>query len=141
MVKNGGIKKAGLPPGSVVYVGKSKKDMVKIDIFNYSKTEFIHHVAKSVEECFPFKDKPGVTWINVDGVHQTYIIDELGRHFQLHDLVIEDIANTNQRPKIELHPHYLYMVLKMVYHNQHHARITEQISIILGENFDLLSGE
>jgi magnesium transporter len=108
----GRSKKVGLPAGTVVYVGEKKSGEVKIKIIDYDEAHFEEKEAKDVEECFPFKDKPPVTWINIDGVHRVDIIEKLGKYFNLHPLALEDIANTGQRPKIEDFVDYVLMVLK-----------------------------
>ena len=110
-------KKSGLPPGTLVHIGEKKTEEVKITIIDYDENQLQEKVAKSIEECFPFKEKPTVTWINVDGFHQVDLIERLGKHFELHPLVLEDIVNTDQRPKIEDFSSYLFIVLKMLSHD------------------------
>lgn len=130
-------KTIGLPPGSLVHVGDSRTAQVKITVIDYDEKNFIEKEV-SVEECFPFKDKPSVTWINIDGVHQIDIIEKIGLHFGLHPLILEDIVNTDQRPKIEDFEDYIFIVLKMLYHSKKDDEIkAEQISLILGKNFVL----
>jgi magnesium transporter len=92
--------KVGLPPGTLVHVGERKAENVKIRILDYDEAQFEEKEAKIIEESFPFKDKPTVTWINIDGLHEVEIIEKLGSHFGLHPLLLEDILNTDQRPKI-----------------------------------------
>ena len=129
-------KKAGLPPGALVHIGEKKTEEVRITIIDYDETNFLEEELKSVEECFSFKDKPTVTWINVDGIHQIEILEKLGECFGLHPLILEDILNTDQRPKIEDFDDYIYIVLKMLSYNDKSSMIvTEQISLILGPNF------
>jgi magnesium transporter len=108
-------RKVGLPPGSLVHIGERKTDKVTITILNYDETQFQEKEAKTVEECFSFKDKPTVTWINVNGIHDLEILRELGNCFGFHPLVLEDVLNTDQRPKIEDFGDYIYIVLKMFY--------------------------
>ncbi len=84
-----------------------------------------------------YKDKPTVTWINVDGVHNVPLLEKLGECFGLHRLVMEDIMNTDQRPKMEDYGEYLYLVLKMLASGKNGEIVTEQISLILGANFVL----
>ena len=92
--------------------------------------------AKDVEECFPFRDKPTVTWINIDGVDRVDVIEKLGKHFNLHPLALEDIVNTGQRPKMEDFLDYILLVLKMLYHDEKEGEFkAEQISLILGPNW------
>jgi len=52
------LKKVGLPPGTPVYVGEKKIDRARIKIIDYDEAQFQEKEAKTVEECFPFKDKP-----------------------------------------------------------------------------------
>ena len=129
-------KKAGLPPGTLVHVGERRAEKAKITILDYDEKNFEERVAKRVEDCFPFKDKPTVTWINIDGLHDIKIIEKLGKHFGLHPLLLEDILNTGQRPKMEDFESHIFVVLKMLYHDKEADEIVaEQVSIVLGENF------
>lgn len=129
-------KKAGLPPGTLVHIGEKKTEKVRITIIDYDETQFQEKEAKTIEECFPFKDKPTVTWINVDGIHQVEIIEKIGKHFDLHPLLLEDIVNTGQRPKMEDFEDYIFAVLKMLYYNEKDNGVNaEQVSIIIGSNF------
>lgn len=129
-------KKAGLPPGTPVYVGERKDEEVRISVLDYDEMQYQEKEVKDVEECFPFKDTSTVTWINIDGIHRIDIIEKIGRHFGLHPLIQEDIVNTEQRPKMEDFGDYIYIVLKMIYHDENDGEIKiEQVSLILGENF------
>lgn len=128
--------KAGLPPGTLVHVGERKAEKVKIQILDYDEAQFEEKEAKTIEESFPFKDKPTITWINIDGLHEVEIIEKLGSHFGLHPLLLEDILNTDQRPKMEDFGDYIFVVLKMLYSGENKDEIeAEQVSLILGSNF------
>ena len=129
-------KKVGLPPGTPVHVGEKKIGRVRIKIIDYDEAQFQEKEAKTVEECFPFKDKLTVTWINIDGIHQVDIIEKIGNHFNIHPLVLEDIVNIGQRPKMEDFVNYIFNVLKMLYYDETESKTkAEQVSIILGSNF------
>lgn len=129
-------KKIGLPPGTPVYVGELKEEEVRISIIDYDERNFQEREAKTSEECFPFKDTPTVTWINIDGIHDVDIIDKIGKHFDLHPLIMEDIMNTEQRPKMEDFANYIYVVLKMLYYDdKENETKVEQVSVILGDHF------
>jgi magnesium transporter len=129
-------KKRGLPPGTLVHIGEKKTEKAKITIIDYDESQFQEKEAKKVEDCFPFKEKPTVTWINVDGIHEADVIEKLGKHFDVHPLVLEDIMNTGQRPKMEDFESYLFLVLKMLHYDEKANEIqAEQISLILGPNF------
>ena len=129
-------KKAGLPPGTLVHIGKRRVEKVKITLIDYDEKQFQEREVKTVEECFPFKDTPTVTWINIDGIHDVDFIEKLGTHFDLHPLILEDIVNTEQRPKMEDMGNYIFTVLKMLDYDKKKDEISaEQVSVVLGSNF------
>jgi len=131
-------KKVGLPPGTLVHIGEQKAEKVSITVIDYDEARFQEEEIKTVEECFPFKDKPTVRWINVDGIHQVEVLELLGDCFELHPLVLEDILNTDQRPKLEDFGDYLFVVLKTFYYNDQSDEVEpEQISLILGPSLVL----
>jgi len=127
--------RAGLPPGTLEHIGERKIDKARISIIDYDEAQFSETEVKTIEECFPFRDRPTVTWINIDGLHQVDIIEKLGTHFGLHPLLLEDILNTEQRPKMEDYGDYIFFVLKMIYFDKDGEMEIEQVSLILGTNF------
>jgi magnesium transporter len=134
------IKKAsrriGLPPGTTVHIGERKAEKVKITVLDYDDAHVVEKEVSSPEECYPFRDKPSVTWINVDGLHDVEVIEKIGTHFNLHPLVLEAIANTDQRPKMEDHEECIFIVLKMLYLEKGDGDILgEQVSLVFGPNF------
>ncbi|UCG35283.1 MAG: magnesium/cobalt transporter CorA [Candidatus Omnitrophota bacterium] len=129
-------KTAGRAPGEIVHVGARKMEKSKITIIDYDAGQIQEKEVKTVEECFPFKDKPTITWINIDGIHNTEIIEKIGSYFDIHPLALEDIVNTGQRPKCEDFEKYIFVVLKMLYEGKNNADIeAEQVSVIFGPNF------
>lgn len=130
--------KAGLPPGTPVHIGAKRVGKTAITLLDYDEQHFQEMEVKAAEDCAAFKDKPTVTWVNVEGIHEVAVLEKLGEGFGLHPLVLEDIANTDQRPKMEDYDNYLYIVLKMLYYREKTNQVaTEQISLILGPNFVL----
>ncbi len=129
-------KKIGAPPGTLVHIGRKKAEKIRIQIIGYDQTNFREKEAKTIEECFPFRDEPSVTWINVDGLHEVEVLEKLGLAYGLHHLVLEDILNTDQRPKMDDLDDYIYLVLKMLSFNHESDELqVEQVSLILGRNF------
>jgi len=129
--------KSGLPSGTLVYTGERKDEQIIIHVIDFDEATFVETELTSVEACIPYKNKPTVTWINVDGVHNVPMLEKLGDCFALHRLVMEDITNTDQRPKTEDYGDYLYIVLKMLSAGKAEEIVTEQLSIIAGPNFVL----
>jgi magnesium transporter len=129
-------KKAGLPPGVLVHVGEKKVESPTITIFDYDGEHFQEREATTVDECLPFKDTPTVTWINISGIHDVEILRSLGDCYSIHPLVLEDILNTEQRPKLEDFETYLFIVAKMLYLERGTSQVrAEQVSIVVGPNF------
>lgn len=129
-------RKAGLPPGTLVHIGEKKAGKTTITLLDYDEAQFQEQEVEAVDACLSFKDKPTVTWINVSGLHEVEILGKLGECLGLHPLVMEDILNTDQRPKTEDYGDYMYIVLKML-HGNGKGYGTEQISLVLGPNFVL----
>jgi magnesium transporter len=129
-------KKAGLSPGSLVHIGEKKIDEIKMTLINYDPEQLLEKALPTIEASFPYKDTPPVTWINVDGLHEVNVIEKIGVHFGIHPLVLEDIVNTGQRPKVEEFENYIYIVLKMLDIDTAVDHITaEQVSLIIGPHF------
>ena len=126
----------GLPPGTLVHIGDKKLEKAIITLFDFDQNNVVERKLDNIEECFPFKEKTSVTWINIDGLQQVEIIEKIDTHFDIHSLVLEDILNTVQRPKMEDYGEYIFIVAKMLYvESKHKDMISEQISIILGSNY------
>jgi magnesium transporter len=129
-------KTIGLSPGSMVHIGKKKIDEVNITVIDYNEKKVEEEKTVNVEDCYPFKEKPSITWINVVGLHDVDKIEKLGNHYNIHPLVLEDIVNTSQRPKMEDFDDYLYIVFKMLHYDEQTDEVeAEQVSFILGNNF------
>ena len=123
-------------PGTVSYVGKKRETPVKLHILDYNETDYTEKNINSVKESLPFKEGPTVTWLNISGVHDTKIIEDVGEHFHIHPLVLEDIANTTQRPKFEEYDNYLFVILKMAYFQKNTNEVVlEQISLLIGTDY------
>jgi len=128
--------KHGLKPGTVVYVGKERSEDVHVDVIDYTETEYTETRVTSAEECFPYKDTPSLTWINVVGLHDAELVEKLGRHFGIHTLILEDIVNTNHRPKQEDADDHIFMIMKMLYGDAgSDALKAEQVSVLFGKNW------
>ena len=100
-------KKAGLPPGTLVHIGEDQKEKVKLRLIDYTDDRFEEKALHTIFESFPYKDKESVTWLDMVGVHEVDIIGALGKYYNLHPLLLEDVMNTDQRPKLDDYEEYL----------------------------------
>ena len=128
--------KAGLPPGSLVHIGAKKTGAPLIRILDYDADSVRERNEAAVEECIPFRDSESVTWIDVEGLHDVGLLERLGSCYGVHALILEDILNTDQRPKADDMESYIYVVLKMLdFDPQSLEIVSEQVSIVLGRNY------
>ncbi len=131
-------KKVGSPPGSFVYTGEKRAEEVRITVFDYDRNNFVEEKYSTAENCGRFKDTKTLTWINIDGLHDLEIIKTIGLQYDIHPLILEDILDVDQRPKMEDFDKRIYVVMKMLSYDENTERInSEQVSIILGKNFVL----
>lgn len=128
--------KAGLLPGSLIYTGDKIEEKIEITIIDYDEHNYHEQEITSFAECLAFKNKPGVTWINVNGISHIANLEKLGECFNIHPLILEDILNIDQRPKMEDLDDYLFIVLKTIlYDHKKNEIVASQISMILGNNY------
>jgi magnesium transporter len=128
-------KKAGLPPGTLVHIGEERTEKTRVTVVEYDAQNFQERNGVTTESCHVFPPEPTVTWINVDGVHQVEVLEKLGNCFTVHPLAMEDILNTEQRPKVEDYGEDLFIVVKLISYNEKKDEVeAEQISLILRPN-------
>lgn len=130
--------KAGMPPGSLVFAEEPGPVPACITVIRYSDTDFVQNEFDEFTQCLPLEPKEDVTWINVNGVSQVKTLEKLGENFSIHPLVLEDILDIEQRPKIEDYETHLFIVLKALKHSpddQEFEVQSDQVSLILGSNY------
>ncbi|MBC7962382.1 MAG: magnesium/cobalt transporter CorA [Steroidobacteraceae bacterium] len=127
--------KSGLPPGSLVHIGDTPNESVEINRICYNADNIEEHRYQQLDECLLPPEPDRVTWVNVEGVHDVEVIRRLGECHSFHPLVLEDIVNTVQRPKIEDYGDYLFIVLRMLRPNGEQDFSSEQLSLILGPDY------
>jgi len=130
-------KKAGLSPGARIHIGNTYTDKSKMTLTRYDEASLVEKEIYSVGELREEKEQPGVLWINIDGLQDVELLGEIGDLFGLHPLIVEDILNTDQRPKMEDFNEYIYIVLKNFHNHVDENLYMEQVSVVLGKNFVL----
>ncbi len=127
--------KTGLPPGSLIHIGQRHTEKAKITLCEYDESHFQEREISTLEGVISPPTGSAVTWIHIDGLQETRLLEQMGSIFCLHPLILEDILNTEQRPKSEDHGDYLYIVLRLFHEGADGALIPEQVSIVLGPNW------
>src|SRR3989339_1042904 len=108
----------------------------KVYLFDYDAENLEERAVSDINECIPYKATKTVTWIDIDQVPPISFLNELQLGFDLHPVVVEDILNINQRPKVEELSDYIFLALKMFsFDKKTNKAVPEQVSIILADNF------
>ena len=130
-------------PGTVTYIGRKESTETILEVIDYDKDTFERYISKNPEDAFNFEDDQKNTWININGLNNTREIKKLGKYYELHPLILEDIVNTNQRPKVDEFPEYFFLVVKMLYfpknseNKSNGSLINEHISLVVGKDYVL----
>ena len=113
---------------------KTAADRVSITLITYDATGATERQINS-NEIEGIDTQNSTCWLNIDGVQDAKVLDVIAKKFGLHGLVVEDISNIRQRPKMEDHGHYIYLVVRMLSLAEASEDVTsEQISIVFGRN-------
>jgi magnesium transporter len=131
-------KKVGASPGTLMHIGKKYKDNVEITLIEYGVENVKIRKIENIEECFQNRDTSTVKWLNIECIHDIDVIDTIGKGFNLHPLLLEDVLNTGQRAKVDDYDNYIFIVLKMLsYDDDKHEIVSEQISLVIIDNYVL----
>lgn len=128
-------RKLGLLPGSVVYTGENPNYNITVTVIYYSKT-FHKRVVFSADDKIDIDlEFDGNIWINIDGINDVGLIKRIGKIFNIDSLSLEDIANPEQRVKIDDRDSYIHIILKMLQMELLTKDVQyEQMSLIIKDN-------
>ncbi len=125
-------KPPGSPPGTLVHTGPRKVESVQVHRLTYHETELDEASGEEIEPLLPTPEAGKVSWVNVDGLHDPLVLEHIGARYGFHRLVLEDVLSTHQRPKVEDHGDYFFVVLKMILYDVESRTVSaEQVSIIV----------
>ncbi len=123
----------GAMPGTVVVEQDEPKPV--LGVMAYGDGELFDGVAPSVDDVKKLVDTHAITWVNVDGLGDAEVIQQLGDLFGLHPLALEDVVNVHQRPKLDDYDDHVFLVARMV--DASEGLQTEQIAFFVGPKFVL----
>jgi magnesium transporter len=131
-------RKTGLPPGSLVHIGRERTEKTRVTVVDYAQETFEEREIRSLDELAPYGGKPSVTWIDVVGIHEPSVIEQIGSQFGIHPLLMEDIMNTTQRPKIDDLGKYICVILKVIAFDEASLELrVEQLSLVFSDDIVL----
>ena len=130
--------KTGLAPGSIIHTGIKWVDKTQFEVIDYTNERYDRHEINDLSELEKFKSNSAVSWINITGLHEVAVVEKLGQMFSLHRLLLEDIVDINQRPKVEEFEDHVFLTMKMIDIEGNSRKIeVEQISIVVHQNYVL----
>lgn len=130
--------KIGAAPGSIQHIGQVKVKQTSITLFDYDADDLIEVTFSSLEESRRYEKQHSFYWLNVYGLHDPAVMQEIGQRFGLHPLVLEDVVNTHHRPKLEDYGDYVFLVLKSFGYDASLLDCQgDQVSLVLGKDFVL----
>lgn len=125
-------RKAGMPPETLIHVGKKRADKAKVSVIEYDRKWYSARGLTSPDMPLESSRKAAIRWIDVEGLDQVDLITRIGKRYSIHPLVLEDILQTGQRPKLEDNDSHLFVVLKMLQYDAKTQKVeSEQVSIVL----------
>ena len=125
----------GLTPGSLVLLGQQKMDEPVIRMMNYDANDLVEKEMENFAEGLTYVNNKSVTWINIFGIHDMDLIGSIGKEMKLPPLLLENILNTDLRPKFEKGDSYNAFILKMLdFDKDTELIVAEQITILLFDN-------
>ena len=125
-------KAKGAAPGSLIFMGNQTMDTTRIRLFNFDEEKTFEKEYQTIEKALNDIKPKQINWLNIDGLHDTSIIQKIGKHFDISSLALENILNTGQRSKFFEDKNSLTFLTKAVYYDSDNNKISvEQISFIL----------
>jgi magnesium transporter len=133
--KNATLHKIGLPPGSLIHDGEVMVEKPEITVTDYNKDTVTHRTLHDPQELYPYmEDNSTITWVRFTGLHDTQTIGTVGAKLEIHPLVLEDVVNTSQRPKVEYYEDYCYVVIpQLELRSESEELVKRQTSLILSK--------
>ncbi len=128
--------KTGMSPETLVHTGEQRTEGVRMGAFQYTGETLKETSPKTVADCSSLPGGTGVTWLDVDALHDVQVVEGVGKLFNVHPLALEDVLNTNQRPKFEDYGPHLFLVLRMLQWDETAGEVKgEQVSLAVGKDW------
>jgi magnesium transporter len=132
----------GISPYEIHFKGEKKSDEVILEVIDYDSENLDEFNAKDVNEVAKFNQTATTTWLNIYGLHDVKVMDEIAMKFELDSLILADVMNTHARPKIQEYDNCIYISFKMLqYDDKRNYISSENIVIIIKEHILLLFQE
>ncbi len=129
-------KAKGAAPGSLIFIGQQKVEHSSIRVIQYNAADIREERVKSTDRLSGYLSDERITWISICGLHDTTLIGQIGKIFDISSLVLEDILNTDERPKFIEDDRHLFVILKSLNYDKDIGKIRiDQVSMVVGKNY------
>lgn len=131
--------KAGQAPGTLQYVGHAEPAPAIATLIEYGPQDSDYRETQftAIAEGRDFRPHFPILWLNIHGLSDIGLLRYVGEKFGLHELTLEDILHTEQRPKVELYPGYVFITTRLMHLDENGLLGSEQVSMVLSRRFVL----
>lgn len=129
-------KSQGAPPGALIFIGRQKMDHSRIQVLQYNADYIKEGELNSLDKISEYLSENHLTWLSIQGLQDTVLIDQLGKSFDIRPLILEDILNTDERPKFIEDDKHLFVILKSLNFDKDIGKVRiDQLSLVVGKNY------
>ncbi|WP_430811152.1 MULTISPECIES: magnesium/cobalt transporter CorA [unclassified Carboxylicivirga] len=129
----------GLSPYDLIFRGEKKIDYVRLRQINYNAEQLTEQEPQSVDEAAARGVSDGVSWINIDGLHDTDLLKSLTHRLDLPPLIVPDVLDTHRRPRLQEYNNCLSISLKMLQYDEVSNQLSSENLVLVFNTHLLLS--
>jgi len=124
-----------LSPYALVFRGEKKTDKIVMRAMDFNLEDVAELEIRTTEELLALKKSKKLSWLNVDGLDNVDLMENLARLYQIEQNVLSEVMNPSSPPKIQEFENGLFVTIKMLQYNETEDTLTiENLSIIIQEN-------
>jgi magnesium transporter len=127
--------KPGTAPATLTAPPNQEGQKPEVWVIEYDAHTIIEKKVEKIDEVYSSLDSDKVSWINICGLGDVELLKQVGVHFRIHPLALEDMLSTGRRPKVDEYENQLFIILQMAYATDDEDIVFEQVSMVLGKDF------
>lgn len=126
----------GLSPYELKFRGRHRSGEVRMTLFEIDFEKVNESIIRSVEELLPYKNREALIWLNIDGLHNEQLMQELVDTLQIPANILSDVMEPGTRPQMEEFDNGFFVSLKMMQLDEKTNLVTvDNLSLIVMDNF------
>jgi len=129
-------KEIGISPDQLLFRGEKKVNEILLRIIDFDANNLKEETIKSISDSVKYQEKDTVTWLNIDGLHSTEIMETIASEFNFDHLILADVMNTQARSTLKEYDNCIFVSVKMLQQDlDSKIIIAENLSLIITESF------